>query len=90
MVSSGYINEMLISYLNFLGYAAMSIPILAYSLVKASEQGFVNFMSGMGGSISGTASSVASEKVSGANIGNTKVGGSTVTSEKNNYRYGWK
>ncbi|MCT7553818.1 conjugal transfer protein TraG N-terminal domain-containing protein [Aliarcobacter butzleri] len=79
MVSSGYINEMLISYLNFLGYAAMSIPILAYALVKASEQGFVNFMSGMGGSISGTASSVASEKVSGINIGNTKVGGSTVT-----------
>lgn len=79
MLSSGYINEMLISYLNFLGYAAMSIPILAYSLVKASEQGFVTFMSGMGGSISGTASSVASEKVSGVNIGNTKVGGSTVT-----------
>lgn len=79
MVSSGYINEMLISYLNFLGYAAMSIPILAYALVKASEQGFVNFMSGMGGSISGTASSVASERVNGVNIGNTKVGGSTVT-----------
>lgn len=81
MVASGSINQMLLSYLNFLGYAAMSIPILSYSLVKASEQGFVSFMSGMGGSVSGAANTGASQKTTGVNIGNTKVAGSTVTNE---------
>ena len=52
----------------------MFIPILAYSLVKASEQGFVNFMSSMGGASSNAGNTGASQKVTGANIGNTSVG----------------
>lgn len=81
MVSSGYINQQIISYLNFLGYAAMSIPLLAYSLVKASEMGFVNFMSSMGGSVSGAANAGANQKVTGVNIGNTRVASSSVTAQ---------
>ncbi|MCT7616646.1 conjugal transfer protein TraG N-terminal domain-containing protein [Aliarcobacter butzleri] len=79
MLAMRDINSQIYSYLNFLGYAAMSIPILAYSLVKASEQGFVNFMSGMGGAVSSASNSGASQKVTGANIGNTKVGGGSHT-----------
>jgi len=79
MLAMKDINSQIYSYLNFLGYAAMSIPLLAYSLVKASEQGFVNFMSGMGSSVSGAANTGASQKVTGANIGNTKVGGGSHT-----------
>ena len=79
MLAMRDINSQVYSYLNFLGYAAMSIPLLAYSLVKASEQGFVNFMSGMGGSISGAANAGAGQKVNGANIGNTRVGGGSYT-----------
>lgn len=80
MLAMRDINSQIYSYMNFLGYAAMSIPLLAYSLVKASEQGFVNFMSGMGGSVSGAANTGAGEKVNGANLANTKVGQSSVTS----------
>lgn len=68
------INSQIFSYLNFLGYAAMFIPILAYSLVKASEQGFVNFMSSMGGAASSAGNAGAGDKVNGANIGNTNIG----------------
>lgn len=73
------INSQIYSYINFLGYAAMSIPIFAYALIKASEQGFVNFMSSMGGTVSGAGNSGAGQKVTGANIGNTKVGGGSHT-----------
>lgn len=79
MLAMRDINSQIYSYLNFLGYAAMSIPILAYSLVKASEQGFVNFMSGMGGAVSSASNSGANEKVNGAQLGNTKVGGGSHT-----------
>ncbi|MBL3518878.1 conjugal transfer protein TraG N-terminal domain-containing protein [Arcobacter lanthieri] len=68
------INSQIFSYLNFLGYAAMFIPILAYSLVKASEQGFVNFMSSMGGAASSAGNAGAGDKVNGVNMGNTNVG----------------
>lgn len=81
MLAMRDINSQIYSYLNYLGYAAMSIPILAYALVKASEQGFVNFMSGMGGAVSSASNSGASQKVTGANIGNTKVGGGSHTGE---------
>lgn len=79
MLAMRDINNQIFSYLNYLGYAAMSIPILAYALVKASEQGFVNFMSGMGGVASNAGNSGSSQKVTGANIGNTKVGGGSHT-----------
>lgn len=79
MLSMRDINNQIYSYINFLGYAAMSIPLLAYSLVKASEQGFVNFMSSMGGTASSAANTGAGQKVTGANIGNTKVGGGSHT-----------
>ncbi|MDN5093399.1 conjugal transfer protein TraG N-terminal domain-containing protein [Aliarcobacter butzleri] len=79
MLAMRDINSQIYSYLNFLGYAAMSIPILAYALVKASEQGFVNFMSGMGGAVSSASNSGANEKVNGAQLGNTKVGGGSHT-----------
>lgn len=79
MLAMKDINSQIYSYINFLGYAAMSIPLLAYSLVKASEQGFVNFMSSMGGTSSGAANTGAGQKVTGANIGNTKVGGGSHT-----------
>ena len=79
MLAMRDINSQIFSYINFLGYAAMSIPILAYSLVKASEQGFVSFMSGMGGTASGAANIGAGQKVTGVNLGNTKVGGGSVT-----------
>ncbi|MFW3399641.1 conjugal transfer protein TraG N-terminal domain-containing protein [Aliarcobacter butzleri] len=79
MLAMRDINSQIYSYLNFLGYAAMSIPILAYSLVKASEQGFVNFMSGMGGAVTSASNSGANEKVNGAQLGNTKVGGGSHT-----------
>jgi conjugal transfer mating pair stabilization protein TraG len=79
MLAMKDINSQIFSYINFLGYAAMSIPILAYSLVKASEQGFVTFMSSMGGTASGAANTGAGQKVTGANIGNTKVGGGSHT-----------
>jgi len=73
------INSQVFSYLNFLGYATMSIPLLAYSLVKASEMGFVNFMSSMGGSVSSAANTGAGQKVTGVTLGNTKVGGGSHT-----------
>jgi conjugal transfer mating pair stabilization protein TraG len=79
MLAMRDINSQIYSYLNFLGYAAMSIPLLAYSLVKASEMGFVNFMSGMGGSISGAANAGAGQKVTGASLGNTRVGSGSHT-----------
>jgi conjugal transfer mating pair stabilization protein TraG len=79
MLAMRDINSQIYSYINFLGYAAMSIPILAYSLVKASEQGFVTFMNSMGGTASGAANTGAGQKVTGANIGNTKVGGGSHT-----------
>lgn len=79
MLAMKDINSQIFSYINFLGYAAMSIPLLAYSLIKASEQGFVNFMSSMGGTSSGAANTGAGQKVTGANIGNTKVGGGSHT-----------
>ncbi|KLE06506.1 hypothetical protein AF78_03000 [Aliarcobacter butzleri L353] len=79
MLAMRDINSQIYSYLNFLGYAAMSIPILAYALVKASEQGFVNFMSGMGGAVTSASNSGANEKVNGAQLGNTKVGGGSHT-----------
>lgn len=79
MLAMRDINSQIYSYLNFLGYAAMTIPLLAYSLVKASEQGFVNFMSGMGSSVSSAASQGATQKTTGANLGNTRVGGSSYT-----------
>jgi conjugal transfer mating pair stabilization protein TraG len=79
MLAMRDINSQIYSYLNFLGYAAMSIPLLAYSLVKASEQGFVNFMSGMGGTVSSAANTGASQKVLGTNIGNTRVGSGSHT-----------
>ena len=79
MLAMRDINSQIFSYINFLGYAAMSIPILAYSLVKASEQGFVSFMSGMGGTASGAANTGAGQKVTGVNLGNTKVGGGSHT-----------
>ncbi|WWW10919.1 conjugal transfer protein TraG N-terminal domain-containing protein [Arcobacter cryaerophilus gv. pseudocryaerophilus] len=74
MLAMRDINSQVFSYLNYLSYAAMFIPILAYSLVKASEQGFVNFMSSMGGASSNAGNTGASQKVTGANIGNTSVG----------------
>jgi len=79
MLAMRDINSQVFSYLNFLGYAAMSIPLLAYSLVKASEQGFVNFMNGMGGSVSGAANAGAGQKVNGASIANTRVGSGSHT-----------
>ena len=79
MLAMRDINNQILSYLNYLGYAAMSIPILAYALVKASEQGFVSFMSSMGGVSSNAGNSGAGQKVTGANIGNTKVGGGSHT-----------
>ena len=81
MLSMRDINTQVYSYLNFLGYAVMSIPLLAYSLIKASEMGFVNFMNGMGGSVSGAANAGAGQKVNGVNIGNTKVGGGSHTGD---------
>jgi conjugal transfer mating pair stabilization protein TraG len=74
MLAMRDINSQVFSYLNYLSYAAMFIPILAYSLVKASEQGFVNFMSSMGGAASSAGNAGAGDKVNGANIGNTNVG----------------
>ncbi|MCR1815520.1 conjugal transfer protein TraG N-terminal domain-containing protein [Aliarcobacter butzleri] len=79
MLAMKDINSQIFSYINFLGYATMSIPILAYALVKASEQGFVSFMSSMGGTASGAANTGAGQKVTGVNIGNTKVGGGSHT-----------
>lgn len=81
MLAMRDINSQIYSYINFLGYAAMSIPVLAYSLIKASEQGFVTFMSGMGGSTSGATNTGATEKVNGANLANTTIGRSSVTGE---------
>lgn len=79
MLAMKDVNSQIYSYINFLGYAAMSIPILAYSLIKASEQGFVSFMSSMGGSVSSGSNVGAGEKLNGAQLGNTNVGGGSYT-----------
>jgi len=74
------VNNEVASYLNFLGYVTMFIPLLAYSLVKGSEQGFVSLMSSIGTSAAGAANTAATQKVSGFNIGNSRIGQSVVAS----------
>ncbi len=79
MLAMREVNSSVASYLNYLSYASMSVPLLTYSIIKASEMGFVNYMTSVGGSVSGGANAGANQKTTGANLGNTRVGQGSYT-----------
>lgn len=45
---------------NFMNYLAMSTPVLAYAIAKASEQGFVSFASGLSQALTGASRAAGS------------------------------
>ncbi len=45
---------------NFMNYLVMSTPVLAYAIVKASEQGFVTFASGLSQALTGASRAAGS------------------------------
>ncbi|BEJ91025.1 hypothetical protein B10569_09010 [Campylobacter jejuni] len=45
---------------NFMNYLVMSIPVLAYAIAKASEQGFVTFASGLSQALTGASRAAGS------------------------------
>jgi conjugal transfer mating pair stabilization protein TraG len=75
------VDDELFSYLNFLGWVSMFIPMFSYAIAKASEMGFVNFMGALGGAVTSGATQGATQKTTGANLGNTRVGQGTVVGD---------
>lgn len=58
-----------------IGYVGTMIPVLAYSIAKKSENGFVSFFSGAGAVASSAASSAAAQTASGnISVGNSSLG----------------
>ncbi|GEM_PF-5178140 len=71
-----------------IGYVGTMIPVLAYSIAKKSENGFVSFFSGAGAVASSAASSAAAQTASGnISVGNSSLGKFSATDMHGTHDY---
>jgi len=71
-----------------IGYVGTMIPVLAYSIAKKSENGFVSFFSGAGAVANSAASSAASQTASGnISVGNSSIGKFSATDMHGTHDY---
>ncbi|ABB44084.1 hypothetical protein Suden_0805 [Sulfurimonas denitrificans DSM 1251] len=71
-----------------IGYVGTMIPVLAYSIAKKSEQGFVSFFSGAGAVANSSASSAAAQTASGnISVGNSSLGKFSATDMHGTHDY---
>ncbi len=88
IVNAPTMNDKIKNYMSFLGYLTASIPVLAYAIAKKSEQGFVNFFSGVGGASASSAGTGAGQTSSGnISTGNTRVNMTSVTDVNGTHSY---
>ena len=88
LVNAPMMSDKIKNYMSFLGYLTASIPVLAYAIVKKSEQGFVNFFSGTGSAAASAASSAASQTSSGnLSLGNTRINMTSIADVNGSHNY---